>query len=146
MCLDDLHWMDRPTVDALAFVARRIAAERVVLLCTSRSRGQLLGDEQVVTWIELAGLSGGRRARPAALARAGPRLGAAQTASIAQAGGNPLALVEFASALERGQSAWTELDDETPDDAPPGAGLRRAGRRAGAGDPRDRRRGCPRRR
>lgn len=114
VCLDDLHWMDRPSVDALAFVARRIAAERVVLVSTSRRPDpQLLGDEQVVTWIELHGLP--VDAAGALLRSRAPNLSPAlHTRVITQAGGNPLALVEFAGALNAGTPDWTELDDALP--------------------------------
>ncbi|MFI2364053.1 ATP-binding protein [Promicromonospora sp. NPDC019610] len=114
VCLDDLHWMDRPTVDALAFVARRIGAERVVLLSTSRRPDpQLLGDEQVVTWIELQGLV--TDAADALLRSCAPGLSAAlHDRVIAQADGNPLAIVEFAGALRAGTPGWTELDDALP--------------------------------
>jgi tetratricopeptide (TPR) repeat protein len=114
VCLDDLHWMDRPSVDALAFVARRIAAERVVLLCTSRQPdSRLLGDDQAVTWIELQGLPD--EAADALLRSRAPDLGPRlHRRVIAQAGGNPLALVEFASALSAGTYDWTELDDALP--------------------------------
>lgn len=114
LCLDDLHWMDRPSVDALAFVARRIAAERVVLLSTSRRPDpQLLGDEHVVTWIELKGLP--VDAAGALLRSRAPNLGPAlHNRVITQADGNPLALVEFAGALNAGTPDWTELDDALP--------------------------------
>ena len=113
VCLDDLHWMDRPSVDAIAFVARRIASERVLLLSTSRRPSQLLGDEQVVTWIELPGLSADA-AHELLRARAPDLSPALHDRVIAQASGNPLALVEFASAL-RGESNWSpEPDDEFP--------------------------------
>jgi DNA-binding CsgD family transcriptional regulator/tetratricopeptide (TPR) repeat protein len=114
LCLDDLHWMDRPSVDALAFVARRIAAERVVVLCTSRrSDPQLLGDDHVLTWIELPGLSA--EAADALLRSRAPDLSSGlHSRVIAQAGGNPLALVEFAGALSAGIYGWTELDDALP--------------------------------
>ncbi|WP_419706511.1 helix-turn-helix transcriptional regulator [Promicromonospora sp. NFX87] len=114
VCLDDLHWMDRPSVDALAFVARRIAAERVVLLSTSRRPDpQLLGDEHVVTWIELKGLP--VDAADALLRSCAPNLSPAlHDRVITQADGNPLALVEFAGALNAGAPDWTELDEALP--------------------------------
>jgi DNA-binding CsgD family transcriptional regulator len=114
VCLDDLHWMDRPSVDALAFVARRIAAERVVLLSTSRRPDpQLLGDEHVVTWIELKGLP--VDAADALLRSCAPNLSPAlHDRVITQADGNPLALVEFAGALNAGTPDWTELDEALP--------------------------------
>src|SRR5215471_4381844 len=38
--VDDAHWLDRPTVEALHFVARRLGAEGVVLLVSSRDVDQ----------------------------------------------------------------------------------------------------------
>jgi DNA-binding CsgD family transcriptional regulator/tetratricopeptide (TPR) repeat protein len=111
--LDDLQWMDRPTVDALAFVARRIADEQVVLLCTARAESPLLGDDQTVSWIELDGLP--EEAADALLHSRAPDLAPSMRQRvIAHAGGNPLALVEFAVALETGAYLWTELDDDLP--------------------------------
>lgn len=34
--VDDLHWCDRPSLDAIGFVGRRIAAEPIVLLTSTR--------------------------------------------------------------------------------------------------------------
>jgi DNA-binding CsgD family transcriptional regulator/tetratricopeptide (TPR) repeat protein len=113
VCLDDAHWMDRPSVDALAFVARRIAAERVVLLSASRRPDQGLGDEQVVSWIDLPGLSADA-ADELLRARAPDLSPALHSRVIEQARGNPLALVEFASTLRAGSHGWTELEDELP--------------------------------
>ncbi|MFJ2758911.1 AAA family ATPase [Nocardioides sp. NPDC087217] len=113
VCLDDLHWMDRPSVDALAFVARRIAAERIVLLSTSRRSDQFLGDEQVVRWIELPALSVDA-AHELLRARAPDLSPALHNRVIAQASGSPLALVEFASALSDKSYGWPEFDDELP--------------------------------
>jgi ATP/maltotriose-dependent transcriptional regulator MalT len=114
VCLDDLHWMDRPSVGAMAFVARRIATERVVLLSTSRRPDpQLLGDDQAVTWIELQGLPD--EAAHALLRSRAPDLSPGlHDRVIAQAGGNPLALVEFAKALSTTTYGWSELDDALP--------------------------------
>ena len=36
LIVDDAHWMDRPTCDALAFVARRVHLDPVVLILTIR--------------------------------------------------------------------------------------------------------------
>jgi DNA-binding CsgD family transcriptional regulator len=113
LTLDDLHWMDQPTLDTLAFVARRIETERVVVLCTSRSQEAFLGDDQTITWIELEGLS------PATaeilLTSRAPELGAPmRDRVIAEAGGNPLALVEFAKALQTGTHTWGDLDRALP--------------------------------
>jgi DNA-binding CsgD family transcriptional regulator len=37
VCVDDLQWVDQPSADALAFVARRLGYDPVVLLATSRT-------------------------------------------------------------------------------------------------------------
>jgi predicted ATPase len=34
--VEDAHWLDRPTADVLAFVARRIESDPVVLLVATR--------------------------------------------------------------------------------------------------------------
>ncbi|WP_161988704.1 ATP-binding protein [Pedococcus bigeumensis] len=111
--LDDLHWMDQPTLDTLAFVARRIEPERVVLLCTSRSQEPLLGDDQTMTWIELEGLSS--ETAETLLRSRSPELATPlRERVIAESGGNPLALVEFVKALQTGTYAWSELDRALP--------------------------------
>ena len=111
MSLDDLHWMDRPSVDTLAFVARRVAAERVVLLCTSRSASQLLGDEQTVSWIELGALPDAD-AQALLRSRAPDLAPGLRDRVLGHAAGNPLALVEFAAAWQSGMYTWTEVDDD----------------------------------
>ncbi|MEV0788527.1 AAA family ATPase [Kribbella sp. NPDC050459] len=113
MSLDDLHWMDRPSVDTLAFVARRVAAERVVLLCTSRSASQLLGDEQTVSWIELGALPDAD-AQVLLRSRAPDLAPGLRDRVLGHAAGNPLALVEFGAAWQSGMYAWTEVDDDLP--------------------------------
>ncbi|MGW7547660.1 AAA family ATPase [Streptomyces sp. NPDC054770] len=37
VCVDDLQWLDQPSADALAFVARRLGYDPIVLLATSRT-------------------------------------------------------------------------------------------------------------
>ncbi|MFF0267661.1 AAA family ATPase [Kribbella sp. NPDC004536] len=107
VCLDDLQWMDRASVDTLAFVARRIAAERVVLLSTSSSSARLLADDGTTTWIQVDGLSAD--VAHALLRSHAPDLPPAyRDRIVAQAGGNPLALIEFASTPETG------TDEELP--------------------------------
>ena len=36
LVVDDAHWLDRPTADVLAFVARRIESDPVLLLAATR--------------------------------------------------------------------------------------------------------------
>ncbi|CAN5466063.1 LuxR family transcriptional regulator [soil metagenome] len=111
--LDDLHWLDRPSVDTLAFVARRIAAEPMLLLCTSRSVSALLGDHETITWIELGGLPDA--AADALLRSRAPDLQPTLRRRILErSDGNPLALVERGDAAATGVSAWTDHYDDLP--------------------------------
>lgn len=111
--VDDLHWLDQPSADALGFVARRVAGERVAVLGTARPGGPRFGDDGTATWIEVTGLDD---AAASALLRArAPRLDPALRARvIAQAGGNPLAVLEFAAALESGASGPPAPDEDLP--------------------------------
>ncbi|WP_432828434.1 ATP-binding protein [Dactylosporangium sp. CA-092794] len=113
VCLDDLHWMDQPSIDALAFVTRRIAGERVIVLCASRPGAPPFTDAHTIEWMELDGID---EAASAALldARAPLLPSTVRERVLRQARGNPLALLEFAAALESGRYTWTELDDDLP--------------------------------
>ncbi|MBM7504680.1 ATP-binding protein [Agromyces aurantiacus] len=113
LAVDDLHWMDQPSIDVVGFVARRIANERVVLLCTSRPRPLPFADHRTVEWLELAGID---TASSAALLEArAPQLSwSARDRVLRQAHGNPLALLEFATALESGRNAWSDGDEDLP--------------------------------
>ncbi len=113
VCLDDVHWIDEPSVDALAFVSRRIAGERVILLCTSRSGALPFTDAPAIEWLTLDGID--EAASGALLDARAPRLPPAMRERVlGQAQGNPLALVEFGVALQSGRYPWTELDKELP--------------------------------
>jgi len=37
LCVEDAHWLDRPTADALAFLGRRIESDQIVLLAALRT-------------------------------------------------------------------------------------------------------------
>lgn len=113
LCLDDMHWMDRPTLDALAFVSRRIADEPVSLLGTARDEGLAVGDDVPVAHVVLGPLSG-EESHELLEARS-PALDAALRDRVVRAAaGNPLALVELATALEHGRQAWDDLDPDLP--------------------------------
>jgi DNA-binding CsgD family transcriptional regulator/tetratricopeptide (TPR) repeat protein len=94
MIADDAHWLDRSTWDVLAFVARRIAEEPVLLLAASR--------ESEDAHLMAAGLP---ELRLPALGEEGARALLEQHADdlpvllrerlLADAAGNPLALVEL---------------------------------------------------
>jgi hypothetical protein len=98
-CLvDDTQWLDRSSVQALAFAARRLLAEPVALVFAVRGPG----DEP-----ELAGLPdltvrglGERDARALLASAVGGRLDRqVQDRIVAEAGGNPLALLQLPRGL-----------------------------------------------
>ncbi|MGF0320052.1 AAA family ATPase [Nocardia fluminea] len=94
LCLiDDAHWLDRSSAEALLFAARRLDAEGVVMLFATRSGPQ---DFPAPGMAELT-LSGLRPDAAAALLDAGTtRLTpATRYRLLAESGGNPLALLEL---------------------------------------------------
>ena len=111
--LDDLDLMDQPSIDVLAFVARRVVGEPVLVLGTSRGEVPALSDKDTTLWIELLGLDDDAAA--ALLASRSPGLGPSlRERVIQQAVGNPLALLEIASAVEEGSDDWPQLDEDLP--------------------------------
>ena len=100
--VDDAQWVDRPSADALVFTARRLQAERVVLLFGARD-----GEAR---WFEAAGVAevalGGLGASAAAAvlgARARNAASAVRDRLLAEAAGNPLALLELPEGLSEEQ-------------------------------------------
>ncbi|MEU4767667.1 AAA family ATPase [Actinosynnema sp. NPDC023794] len=97
LCLvDDTQWMDRASAQVLGFVARRLLAESVALVLATRVRGQdLLGLPE----LEVTGL---RNADAHALLNSATPTGLDQHIRdriVAEARGNPLALLELPRAL-----------------------------------------------
>ncbi|MFD4669755.1 AAA family ATPase [Lentzea sp. NPDC058450] len=87
--LDDLHLVDRASVDALAFAARRVAADPIVLLATTRAPDPPL-PTLALTGLDLA------TARDLVTSRSGP-VSPEHIARLHRAtAGNPLALIELA--------------------------------------------------
>jgi DNA-binding CsgD family transcriptional regulator len=103
LCLvDDAHWLDAASADALLFAARRLEAEGVVLLIGTR-------DEPGTPWLLMAGQAECRLRALSAEASRGlvdelapglsPML---RERVLVEAGGNPLALCEIARTLVAG--------------------------------------------
>ncbi len=113
LSLDDLDRMDQPSVDVLAFLVRRIEGERVAVLATTRVPVPSFADTHAVRWLGLDGLDADSSVT---LLRAqAPQLPASlESRVVRQAGGNPLALLEFATSLESGGQSWAELDEDLP--------------------------------
>jgi NAD(P)-dependent dehydrogenase (short-subunit alcohol dehydrogenase family) len=88
--VEDAQWLDRSTIDVLAFVARRIHSDPIVLLAATRDDG--LGDG--LPSLRLTGLDE-PAARSLLAAHAGELAAATVDRLVETAGGNPLALVEL---------------------------------------------------
>src|SRR6516165_749559 len=92
--IDDAQWLDGASAQLFGFVARRLLAERVALVCAARAGigdGVLAG----LPSLEIGGLSDGD-ARPLLLRHVpGPIDAAVTDQIIAESHGNPLALLEL---------------------------------------------------
>src|SRR5580700_6946895 len=86
---DDAHWLDRSSLEALAFAASRLDAERVVLLVGARGQAPPPGFDRGFPELHLEPLS----AADAGLLLDGqprPPRGQARAQVLAQAAGNPM--------------------------------------------------------
>jgi len=95
LCLiDDAQWLDRSSAQVLAFVARRLQAESVVLLFAEREPGKL--DELAgLPDLPLRELPGDSARELLASAISGPLDDRVRDRILAEARGNPLALLEL---------------------------------------------------
>ena len=93
--VDDAQWLDQVSEQTLSFVARRLLAERIALVCAARTGS---GDHVLVGLPEVTiGGLGVRDARALLLGNMpGPVDAAVYERHIAESHGNPLALLELA--------------------------------------------------
>ena len=105
---DDVQWLDPPSCDVLAFIARRLGSDPVVLIGAVRK-----GHEVPFTWaglplVDLRGLDD--RSSRAMLAEHGAGLSYATGERILRvAAGNPLALVELPVAVRAAAGSALDL-------------------------------------
>jgi DNA-binding CsgD family transcriptional regulator len=113
-CVDDAQWLDRPSVEALVFAARRFQAEPIAVLMAVREGEARRFEAPGVPELEIAGLSerDARALLTAQLARTAS--GDVVATLLSTAHGNPLALLELPSALSQAQ-----LDGSEPILGPP---------------------------
>jgi DNA-binding CsgD family transcriptional regulator len=100
--VDDAHWLDRASVQALVFVARRLLAESVGLVLATRDPSDELRGFQ-----ELA-VEGLRNGDARALLRSAVRVPLDERVReriVAETRGNPLALLELPRGLTQGELA-----------------------------------------
>lgn len=115
--VDDAHRLDRPTVEALHFVARRLGAEGVVLLVASRDVDRRTPWFADVPRMRLTGL-GQSAARDVLVRHGAADLNAERLDQLVRAtGGNPLALVELPRLM-----SMPELAGAIPEHEPPPIG------------------------
>ena len=117
--VDDAHWLDAASRDALLFAARRLGADTVALILAARDGEQVPFDPGGVAALVLSGL--GRKDAAALLD--GVLADDALDTLIELTQGNPLALIELPATLSEAQ-----LHGRAPLEQPVrvGAGLERA--------------------
>src|SRR5262245_39747828 len=121
--LDDAHWLDQASADAMGFTARQLGAEGIGLLFAARDPEPRGFDAPGLPQRRLGGLDGSAAAELlAAAAPAAPAPGV-RDRLLAAAGGNPLALLELPTALSPAQLAGRA---PLPEPLPVGAGVERA--------------------
>src|SRR5256885_5390691 len=106
---DDAHWLDRSSLDALAFAGSRLDAERVVLLVGARGQAPPPGFDRGFPELHLEPLSAAD-ARRLLDGQPRPPRGRARAQVLAQAAGNPMALIELATVIAEDPAAsrrWT---------------------------------------
>jgi DNA-binding CsgD family transcriptional regulator len=110
---EDAHWLDHPTSDVLAFVARRVNLEPIVLLFAVRDDGENPFETAGLPEMRLEPLD-----RPSAAdlldAHAPELTPAVRERLLDEAAGNPLALVELPLALESQLDETSVLPDHLP--------------------------------
>jgi len=96
--IDDAQWLDRSSAQVLAFVARRLEADSIVLLFAERGPGEL-DDLAGLRHLELDGLTDTHARELLASVLRGPRDERVRDRLIAETRGNPLALLELPHGL-----------------------------------------------
>jgi DNA-binding CsgD family transcriptional regulator len=109
LVVEDGHWLDRPSAEVLAFVARRIESDPVLLLIAARSGYPGGITEAGLPELALNGLDEVTAA--SLLDAVAPELSlSARGRVLAEAAGNPLALIELPSAADLGDGGPGAVD------------------------------------
>jgi DNA-binding CsgD family transcriptional regulator len=99
LLVDDAHWLDRSTLDVVSFIARRLEGERIGLVAAVRDGFSAPLEEAHLQTLQLDRLSLSAAAK--LLDRDAPDLHpVARARVLAEAAGNPLALVELPRVLQ----------------------------------------------
>ena len=112
--VDDAHWLDPASAEALFFVSRRLTAEGVVMLFAARDSTEMPADPAGLPVLNLGGLDHDASIELLGL-NAKAMAPAVAEAIYAASGGNPLALIEISSLLtERQRSGRDPLPERLP--------------------------------
>jgi DNA-binding CsgD family transcriptional regulator len=115
LCLvDDAHWLDTPSADALIFAARRLRAERVAIIFAAREGEGRTFEGGGLPELVLAGLED-EDARALLSDRSDAIASSVRERVLVEAAGNPLALLELPAGLSEEQRAGI---DALPDSVP----------------------------
>jgi DNA-binding CsgD family transcriptional regulator len=102
--VDDAQWLDQPSADALVFTARRLRAERLAILFGAREGEPSRFEAAGVADLTLRGLDQ-ESAVTVLSSRAQRGTSSVRDRLLAEAAGNPLALLELAESLSEEQLA-----------------------------------------
>lgn len=94
--VDDTHWLDQASAEAIAFAARRIEHDPIAMVLSTRDPSPSSFSAPGLTELRLGGLPDGD-AKALLAARAPSLLPSVVERLVATAAGNPLALVEFSA-------------------------------------------------
>ncbi|WP_431771287.1 AAA family ATPase [Streptomyces cucumeris] len=121
--LDDVQWVDRPTLETLLFAARRLRSDGVALLLAQRDPGPEVLEDPALARLALPGLDE-HAATDLLAAAAGTRPAAAVARELtARTGGNALSLAELGTLLTTRQ---IQGEETLPVPLPLGPRTRRA--------------------
>jgi DNA-binding CsgD family transcriptional regulator len=121
--VDDAHWLDAESLEALLFVSRRLGTDGIALLMGSRDGINDRIEASTVDRLRLGGLAPGDAADLLRRSTAHEVAPGVLAALVEGAAGNPLALIELGGALSGEQLAG---DAPLPDPLPVGPYLERA--------------------
>ncbi|HEY2657914.1 MAG TPA: AAA family ATPase, partial [Solirubrobacteraceae bacterium] len=104
---EDAQWLDRPTSEAIAFVARRIESDPIVLLAATRDGYPCVLNDAGLPEYRVSGLD--QSTARALLDEVAPELSlAARSRILREAAGNPLALIELPGVVRQYEDEqWT---------------------------------------
>ncbi|MDU0312491.1 AAA family ATPase [Phycicoccus sp. M110.8] len=107
LVLDDVHWMDRATAGVLSLVARRLQGTRTGMLLAQRDTEESFFDRSTIPELRVSPLDDETAA--ALLRETRPDLHTAvRHRIVAEAGGNPLAILELLRALTADQRSGAD--------------------------------------